>query len=335
MSYDGKYFDTSILISDAPCGAGKTTAQTRHGTAMAHQGRRIMLVQPTKKLIRQTAAGLEAEGCPRVTAICGADADNEGEGRFSSDVVGAIMEHLRREPQGGEVLLMTHAAHQRLPWVQNRAGWDLVYDEAPAAQWCEAVNVPDTHAILTELIDTEAFNPEYLRVEAREHARLRAIAKNRNGDEFFGRLAPIANVLLSPHWDCFVDAEQFANVVDAHGSRRQLIFHATINPGLFRGYRSVTILAADAGETALCHVLAGKVAFREARQFDKHLRYTTHPNGELLTIEYLSEQDWSKNFRDKKAEDGKPFLEHAVERIKGRVGDRHFAWMGNKRCVST
>ena len=36
-------------------------------------------------------------------------------------------------------------------------------------------------------------------------------------------------MLLSPHWDCFVDAEQFANVVDAHGSKRQLIFHAVLN----------------------------------------------------------------------------------------------------------
>ena len=86
--------------------------------------------------------------------------------------------------RGGEVLLMTHAAHQRLPFVQNRAAWDLVYDEAPAAQWCEAVNLPDTHTLLTGLIDTEEFNPAYLRVGARDRARLQAIARNRNGDEF-------------------------------------------------------------------------------------------------------------------------------------------------------
>jgi hypothetical protein len=128
----------------------------------------------------------------------------------------------------------------------------------------------------------------------------------------------------------FVDAEQYANVVDAHGSRRQLIFHAVLNSSLFEGYRSATVLAADAGETALYGVLAGKVAFREARQFDKHLRYVRHPNGELLTIEYLSEEDWSKNHRDKKADDGRTFLAHALDRIKARMGERTFAWMGNK-----
>jgi hypothetical protein len=44
------------------------------------------------------------------------------------------------------------------------------------------------------------------------------------------------------------------------------------------GYRRWTILAADA-ETALCHVLAGKVAFREAGTIDRHLRYTSIPTG--------------------------------------------------------
>ena len=239
------------------------------------------------------------------------------------------MAHLRGEPQGGEVLLISHAAHQRLPFVLNKAAWDLVYDEAPAAQWCEAVNLPDTHALLTDLIEI-GDGIEFLRVLPKDRPRLQAIAKNRNADEFYGRLAPIANVLLSPHWDCYVDAEQFANVVDAHGSKRQLIFHATINSGLFQGYRSVTLLAADAHETALHQVLAGKVAFRETKVFDRHLRYDRHPNGDLLTVEFLSEEDWSKNHRDKKAEDGRTFLDHALEKIKARVGGRTFAWMGNK-----
>ncbi len=114
-------FHTTILVSPAPCGAGKTTALTKNGTAMARQGRRIMLVSPTKKLIRQTAAALEAEGCPRVTSICGPDPDDEHESRFSIDVVGVVMAHLRADAQGGEVLLMTHSAHQRLPFVFNKA----------------------------------------------------------------------------------------------------------------------------------------------------------------------------------------------------------------------
>ncbi|HYI83401.1 MAG TPA: hypothetical protein VEX11_09365, partial [Acetobacteraceae bacterium] len=114
-----------------------------------------------------------------------------------------------------------------------------------------------------------------------------------------------------------------------HGSKRKLSFHATLLPSLMEGYRSATVLAADAGETALVHLWAGRVRFREARHLDRHLRYTTHPNGSLLTVEYISEEDWSKRHRDKRAEDGRPLLDHAVEAVRRRFGEAEFAWMGN------
>ena len=264
----------------------------------------------------------------RVTAIF-AEGDNLAEGRHERSVVARAMEHLRKPRDGGEVLLLTHAAHQRLPYVHRRHDWHLVYDEAPQAVWCHELNVPDTHRMLTDAISTEEFNPEYLRVEARERQRLRAFAANRNADDIYGLLSPVANVLLSRHWQAFVDAEQFNNALDAHGSKRKLSFHATLLPSLMEGYRSATVLAADAGETALVHLWAGRVRFREARHLDRHLRYTTHPNGSLLTVEYISEEDWSKRHRDKRAEDGRPLLDHAVEAVRRRFGEAEFAWMGN------
>ena len=317
-----------IDINSAPCGAGKTHAIQHHAKSMAERGEHVLLVQPTKLLLRQTAGGLRELGVRRVTAIFG-EGDNLAEGRHERSVVARAMEHLRKPRDGGEVLLLTHAAHQRLPYVHRRHDWHLVYDEAPQAVWCHELNVPDTHRMLTDAISTEEFNPEYLRVEARERRRLRAFAANRNADDIYGLLSPVANVLLSRHWQAFVDAEQFNNALDAHGSKRKLSFHATLLPSLMEGYRSATVLAADAGETALVHLWAGRVRFREARHLDRHLRYTTHPNGSLLTVEYISEEDWSKRHRDKRAEDGRPLLDHAVEAVRRRFGEAEFAWMGN------
>lgn len=317
-----------IHVNSAPCGAGKTHAQIQHAKSLADRGEHVMLVQPTRKLLRQTADGLAEAGCRRVTPICGEDADH-GEARFSGGVVKRAMEHMQAPREGGEVMLLTHAAHQRLPYVHKPGDWHLVYDEAPQAVWCHALNVPDTHSIITAALRVEEFNPEYLRVQTSNRTRLQGIARNRNADDIFALLQPVANTLLSPHWDVCVDAEQYRNCADAHGDRRQLIFHGTIKPTLFGGYRSATVLAADAGETALVNVLAGKVVFRETRAFDRHLRYTQHSNGDLLSVEYLTEEDWSKNLRDKRAEDGRPFLDHAVEAIQRRFAGQPFAWMGN------
>ena len=49
----------------------------------------------------------------------------------------------------------------------------------------------------------------------------------------------------------------------------------------------------------------------------------------MLTVEYISEEDWSKRHRDKRAEDGRPLLDHAVEAVRRRFGEAEFAWMGN------
>ena len=89
-------------MSAAPCGAGKTFAQTKCATSITLDGHRVMLVQATKKLIRQTAAGLEDEGCPRVTPICGPDPDDEREARYSNDVVGRSWRTCAPNPRAGK-----------------------------------------------------------------------------------------------------------------------------------------------------------------------------------------------------------------------------------------
>ncbi|HYI85196.1 MAG TPA: hypothetical protein VEX11_18565, partial [Acetobacteraceae bacterium] len=64
-----------IDINSAPCGAGKTHAIQHHAKSMAGRGEHVLLVQPTKLLLRQTAVGLRELGVGRVTAIFG-EGDN-------------------------------------------------------------------------------------------------------------------------------------------------------------------------------------------------------------------------------------------------------------------
>jgi hypothetical protein len=60
------------------------------------------------------------------------------------------------------------------------------------------------------------------------------------------------------------------------------------------------------------------------------LRYTEHSNGHLLTILYATEEDWSKNFRDKTIDGAVTGHDRVVQRVSETFSDVEFAWMGNK-----
>ena len=76
---------------------------------------------------------------------------------------------------------------------------------------------------------------------------------------------------------------------------------------------------------------AAGVQFRPHKAITKGLRYTEHSNGHLLTILYATEEDWSKNFRDKTLTDGVVTVQdRVVQRVAETFADVEFAWMGNK-----
>jgi hypothetical protein len=82
--------------------------------SLARSGHRVMLVQPTKSSSADRR-GPGGRGCTRAHRHLRPRPRRRARGPLQPDVVGAIMSHLRAlSPRGGEVLLMTHAAHQRL-----------------------------------------------------------------------------------------------------------------------------------------------------------------------------------------------------------------------------
>ena len=75
---------------------------------------------------------------------------------------------------------------------------------------------------------------------------------------------------------------------------------------------------------------AAGVQFRPHKAITKRLRYAQHGNGHLLTILYATEEDWSKNFRDKTINDALTVHDRVVQRVSETFSDVEFAWMGNK-----
>lgn len=320
--------DARVVLSvSAPCGSGKTTAASQHAKRLAAQGQKTLLLQPTKELIDKTLSAHFADGAVRVRAI------HTG---LCDEPVAELVRHLREaDPLKGEILLATHAAFFRLPFIQNRHRWHVVVDEAFAPDWCEQLNLHDNHGLLTPLLRIEPHDALYARLlpEIGCEGRLRKIAENEHGDDVNALLSTLAAKLLSPHAEVFTLEAQYQRLLARSGNRLALHAFALTRPSIFDGFASVTVMSAAFDSTALHQLWTAEgVRFRPHRQIERALRYRTHSNGALLTVYYaLNEGGWSKHLsRQADCETGSTALHTMARAAEQVIGDASFVWQANK-----
>jgi superfamily II DNA or RNA helicase len=155
----------SIHYFDALAGAGKTRALARRADRLAQRGQKVLFIQPTKHLITKT---IEDELLPldpsyAIRAIHGDTDPNR--------VIGEIVAHFQATGDGGEVLFITHAAFMRVPYIENKGRWHLIMDEVPQVDVFEELNLPDTHSLITPLLELRPFDAAYGLLLPREDAR--------------------------------------------------------------------------------------------------------------------------------------------------------------------
>jgi hypothetical protein len=86
-------------------------------------------------------------------------------------VIGEIVAHFQNTGDGGEVLFITHAAFMRVPYIENKGRWHLIMDEVPQVDVFEELNLPDTHSLITPLLELRPFDAAYGLLLPREDAR--------------------------------------------------------------------------------------------------------------------------------------------------------------------
>lgn len=136
-----KGLHVTIYYFDALAGAGKTRALARHADRLARRGLKVLIVQPTRHLIDKTLSDelLTLDPPYPCRAIHG------GTVLRGASPVGTIVAHFRdAEPSQGEVLLITHAALMRAPYLHRKADWHLIMDEVPQVDVFEDLPLPDT-----------------------------------------------------------------------------------------------------------------------------------------------------------------------------------------------
>jgi len=315
-----------VNFCSAPSGSGKTHQIVTRACDLARQGERVLVVQPTKDLIDKTVREELGSRCaPPPHRIFHGGTVREGQ-----SVAHELTEYVRAGPCDGEIIFTTH---QVLPYVRywaNKGDFHLLIDEELEVLRYRAHRLPQTHRLITDHLQIIPHNSIYERVRLARPHTLEKIGKNQEKDEILERVSDTVRTLTSLHWETCVNAEQYTKLVSGGGQR--LAFHSVLKPSVVLGFKSVFMAAANFTDTPVYRLWEDMgVRFREDREFARSLRFSTHTNGDLITILYVMEEQWSK--KRMKATSGSELtttLDRMIQAVKSHFGDGHFLWQANK-----
>lgn len=180
------------------CGSAKTHTATRWAHRRARWGAKVLIAQPSKKLVDQTLADLRGLG-----GAVPSRAVHEG---TCDGPVRTLVRHTEEAGDGGEVLLATQAAHARMPYFWGADRWDLVLDEIPDATWERNVEVPESagtfRALFADHVEAVPEDALYYRLAPKPGGRaaLERLARNERRDEVWALFADLAGKVASDHW---------------------------------------------------------------------------------------------------------------------------------------
>ena len=319
----------TIYYISAPAGSGKTHQLEQHAAKLvASESRKILIAQPTRQLIQQTAINLRRENPGMAVKTIYSNPGQDG-------VIPRIEAHMANaDPSKGQVLLITHEALKRLP-VAHQQHWDLFMDEIPSVFECVSLKIVKTHAHLTDHIELEDLGRgiSAVRITAGHRSAMEALLRNESQDELLERFGQIADHLLDANRNVMVESECYQALLDGSKSKGEVNFFSILGPEFVQDFNSVTLMGANALETELFALwgICTDIAFVPHPLLSKRLRYHSHPNGQRLTIHYLFEHEWSIARSQSVNDDtGMTLLDGIGEFIQRFFAGQRFLWVANK-----
>ncbi|AWB24715.1 hypothetical protein DA075_06015 [Methylobacterium currus] len=308
-----------IKYVSAPCGSGKTHAVINNIVEGRYE-ENLLLVQPTTELIDNTNNEITRRR-PSIHIEIFHSVITKG-----TSVASQLIERFRNPYDGNHVFITTHATFFSLPYVANKAKYDVVIDEAPVLLEHFNESLPVNHSIITKHLIVEPKGSSYGILKPNDVLELRSIAENRNKDSINQVFSKLAKLVLSADYISYVRLDQYQKLISGKDNRR-LEVYSVLQPTIFSGYRSVTILGARFEETALFKYWSGKgVHFENDTDLESQLRYTDHNNGNLVRLHYGTEDNWSKHAREKKYPE---LRKKMIDASKLIFGERASVWSDN------
>lgn len=163
---------------------------------------------------------------------------------------------------------------------------------------------------------------------------LRKIARNKNRDDVLKLFEDVAHRVTSPDWQVFALQDQYQNLIEGQGEKCKLITYSLLRPTIFEGFASATIAGACFEDSMLYRLWTTQDCKLKPvhDRLRRELRYDRHLNGDLITILYCTEEEWSKSFRDKMVEVDQTaikLLDRIIDAVGHALEDEPFLWMGN------
>jgi hypothetical protein len=310
-----------IRYLSAPAGAGKTHAIQTECYRLVNDGEFVILCQPTKRLITETASGL-SDRFPDIHYHVIHEDNCKG------TVSGSIIEYFTRPFPDPHVFIVTWEAFQRLKFIPNRKDWTLIVDEIPQAYDCFDEVLPNTHHLVTDHLRTYTDSGQYALLGCANPRAIRKIAENKGGDKALSVFQKLAVRLDSDHRLSYVDTRAYQRLLSPGVQSTRLTVFSFLKPSIFAEFKSVTIAGACFEDSILYRSFSNKgVRFTKAQELTQALRFTEHQNGRQVTILYAVDQSWSKRFRD--SDDGKVWSK-LIDAVIAEFDTETFVWSANK-----
>ena len=195
--------------------------------------------------------------------------------------------------------------------------------------WHRRHQIPETHQIISEVINVEPTGPVYGIVEAMDVDRVEELARNANGDELIKPLQETLWALLNPHLTTYVNLQQYQDLLKGRG--KTVGFHSVLQPSVLERFCNVLIIAANFEQSLTFKIWSDLgVKFRRDKKFEKELRYSTHQNGHLLEISYFLPYRWSKRLASKLLDENETVLDRILKQVLRLAGDQDILIQLNK-----
>lgn len=317
---------TTYYAVSAPLGSGKTSATIAYAGRAARAGKKIIIAQPSIRLINQSIEKFRGEW-PNVPVRA---LHSESVGNVAREV----SDHTKASTNG-EVLFLTHAGLVQCPYLNRREDWHLIIDEAPSVLYHTELTLPVNHNIVRPALSTEPYNIRYSRLLPGDSNLLNAIAKNKDRDGVYALFKELACALASCRWDMFVLTEQWERFQSSQITDGKLLIFGLADPAIFEGFASMTMMSANLDHTiAYQHLVQHGHSFAPHRNIMSRLKFRKHDNGDLLTIHYAVEDgNWSKRKRDtvvSVVDETFTVNDLLVAGTLDLFHDQDFVWLANK-----
>jgi hypothetical protein len=230
----------------------------------------------------------------------------------ADNVIPQIIRALKGSPRHGQILLITHAAYNLMPYLPRKP-WKIVIDEVPECQWYEALSVSVTVNAVTfkSLVDADMpwpSNPELLVLKRKPLANFgrRLQGLGNVGDAGWVRLL---NSILDKRRIVLVSRKQWENP----GATNTFGFLSVYNFASHHDkHHDVTFLAANFKESFPYLIAKGQGTKMRERTFATPLRGPVTKRS--LRIEYSLDRLPSKRFLNFKGGEAKKLLHDRVRK---------------------